>query len=438
VQEAVALRPPLLLLLLLPPHSPSFPAAGWYDIFQEGNLAAWNGANKLSDPSVRGQSKLVVDPCGHCQAAADLFPHDLIFGRVLLPILMAFDMMSNESPTNKTWPPVPEGAKPVTFYVMGDDQNGAPGNFWTSVDDFPAPARTPYYLLAGGAGPGSGALAPQRAGAGAAALSFSADPSDPVHTIGGNNLLIPCGPLDQRPIEALGRQDVLIFTAPPLTEALAVVGLVTATLHFSTDVVDTDFVVKLVDVYPSPDPANPALAGESILVADGIARARWREFPATDEPQLLSGAPGDVYTVHVSLWSTAYVFAPGHSVRVHVQPSNYPRFFPNDNTGTPMSKVSPSTPNVTAHTTLYANATLASAVVLPVVPLSALPPFDVAATVDAMLARWTPRWEANVRTRTADDVDMKAWLQRRAGAALQASTEALRNAAAEAEAARRR
>jgi hypothetical protein len=103
-----------------------------------------------------------------------------------------------------------------------------------------------------------------------------------------------------------------------------------------------------------------------------------------------------------------------------------------------MSKVSPSTPNVTAHTTLYANATLASAVVLPVVPLSALPPFDVAATVDAMLARWTPRWEANVRTRTADDVDMKAWLQRRAGAALQASTEALRNAAAEAEAARRR
>jgi hypothetical protein len=58
---------------------------------------------------------MVVDPCGHCQAASSQFPHDTAFGRVLLPILLAFDMMSSESPTNKSFPPVPEGVSNVRF-----------------------------------------------------------------------------------------------------------------------------------------------------------------------------------------------------------------------------------------------------------------------------------------------------------------------------------
>jgi len=92
---------------------PTISWAGWYDIFQSGNFIQFDGYQKHS--SLPGQHKLVVDPCGHCQAAASQFPDDLLFGRVLLPILMAFDMMSNDSPTNKTWPPVPEGVGNVTM-----------------------------------------------------------------------------------------------------------------------------------------------------------------------------------------------------------------------------------------------------------------------------------------------------------------------------------
>ena len=243
---------------------------------------------------MRGESKLVIDPCGHCQAAANLFPHDLIFGRVLLPILMAFDMMSNQNMSNTSWPPVPEAVNNVTLYVMGGDEGEAAGNFWTTLPEFPATTPTPMFLH------DDGLLSPQAPDAGPSTLEYAYDPSDPVPTIGGNNLLIPCGPLDQRPNEAAGRPDILIFTSEVLDAPLAVVGELTASVFFSTDVLDTDIVVKLIDVYPAD--ANSTRKGASILVADGIARARWRDFPATNELHLLSGDPGDVYSVNLTLW----------------------------------------------------------------------------------------------------------------------------------------
>ena len=168
---------------------PTIHWAGWYDIFQQGNLEAWNGFQYASNPAVRGLAKLVVDPCGHCQGAASLFPHDTAFGRVLLPILMAFDMMSNDNPTNKSWPPVPEGVNNVTFYVMGADETPvAPGNYWTSIPEAPVPTPTNWYLSAGGV------LSPTTPTGGAAGSSFfTYDPRNPVPTIGGANLLIPCG-----------------------------------------------------------------------------------------------------------------------------------------------------------------------------------------------------------------------------------------------------
>ena len=347
---------------------------------------------------------MVVDPCGHCQAAASQFPHDTAFGRVLLPILMAFDMMSNDSPTNKTWPPIPEGVGNVTMYVMGDDENGASGNYWTSVPAVPEANPTAMYLATGGA------LLPA-AEAAAAQVTYTYDPRDPVKTIGGDNLLIPCGPLDQRPNEALGRQDLLLFTSAPLTEPLAVAGAVSAKIFFSTNVVDTDIVVKLIDVYPA-NSTNKGEAGASILVLDGIARARWRGFPDSNDPQPLSGDAADVYEVDLNLWRTAYVFGAGHSVRLHVTSSNDNRFFPNPNTGAWMNETQGSA-NVTATTSIRFGAGQASSVTLPVVALAELPEFPVEEAVTSMLARHQPRWEANVRRREAGDVDLRAWLERR-------------------------
>ena len=68
----------------------------------------------------------------------------------------------------------------------------------------------------------SGALSSSPPTAAGGALSYAYDPADPVPTVGGDNLEIACGPLDQRKIEALGRADVLVFTSAPLAEPLAI------------------------------------------------------------------------------------------------------------------------------------------------------------------------------------------------------------------------
>lgn len=77
---------------------PSLHWAGWYDIFQRGNLEAYWGFQHRSNASagVRGHAKLVVDPLGHCQSAERFFTHNTTFGRILLPFLMAFSFMADD------------------------------------------------------------------------------------------------------------------------------------------------------------------------------------------------------------------------------------------------------------------------------------------------------------------------------------------------------
>ena len=90
-------------------------------------------------------------------------------------------------------------------------------------------------------------------------------------SLGGNNCCgtpTPAGPVDQRPIEQ--RRDVLVYTSDFLEEELEVTGPLKLVLYASSDAPDTDFVAKLVDVYPD---------GKAINVAEGILRARYRDGP---------------------------------------------------------------------------------------------------------------------------------------------------------------
>jgi hypothetical protein len=208
-----------------------------------------------------------------------------------------------------------EKLKPVHYYVMGDtDDKTAPGNFWRSADAWPPPAtETRFYFHA------DQSLEKEAPGEDGR-LTYRYDPQDPVPTLGGQNLLISKGPMDQRPIEM--RPDVLLFTSEPLSEPLEVTGRITATLSISSDCPDTDFTVKLCDVYPD---------GRSQLVTDGIRRASLRGSFEKREPL----EPGQVYQLDVDLWSTSLVFNKGHRIRIAVSSSNAPRFEPNSNTGDP-------------------------------------------------------------------------------------------------------
>ena len=97
-------------------------------------------------------------------------------------------------------------------------------------------------------------------------------------------------------------------------------GTIEITLYVSTDVKDTDFTVKLIDVYPD---------GKAYNLDETIQRARYRE--GYDKEVFME--EGNVYKIRVSPMSTSNYFGPGHRVRIEVSSSNFPRFARNLNTG---------------------------------------------------------------------------------------------------------
>lgn len=173
----------------------------------------------------------------------------------------------------------------------------------------------------------------------------------------GNNLELPCGPLDQSEVDT--RDDVLTFTTALYEDELALTGPLTATLYVGSDAIDTDFTVKISDVYPT---------GEVRLLQDSAIRMRWRE--GTLDPVYME--VGQVYEVEVTLWNTSYIVAPGHALRFSVSSSNYPRFSINRNNGVLLSSEDPGA-NITATNTLYHSFKYPSHVNLPVVKKLQLP-----------------------------------------------------------------
>ncbi|MBU0496664.1 MAG: CocE/NonD family hydrolase, partial [Candidatus Thermoplasmatota archaeon] len=176
---------------------------------------------------------------------------------------------------------------------------------------------------------------------------FVYDPLYPVPTEGGGNLKIKAGPYDQRSVE--NRSDVLIFTSPVLSEPYEATGPIKARLYVSSNQPDTDFTVKLTDVYPD---------GRSMLITDGIVRMRNRNY--NDQWEFMS--PGTVYEVEVDLWSSSYVWNTGHQIRVAVSSSNYPRFLNNPNT---IEGIHANMTYVLAHNTVYVDSMYPSALILP-------------------------------------------------------------------------
>ena len=128
--------------------------------------------------------------------------------------------------------------------------------------------------------------------------------------------------MDQRAVSS--RPDVLKFETAPLGQAIEVVGNLKADLAVSTDAPDTDFTVKLVDVYPD---------GYEALVNDGAFRLRYVD--GFDKQTRIEA--GKQYVISVDLWATGLVFNAGHKIAVHVSSSNFPRFERHTNTWEPLA-----------------------------------------------------------------------------------------------------
>jgi len=264
----------------------------------------------------------------------------------------------------------------VRLFVMGGGsgrKNSAGrmehGGRWRSERDWPIPDTqwTPYYLHA------DGGLTTARPTVADAALGYRFDPKHPVPSIGGTitsgRPVMEGGAYDQRegprffgsvepyrPLSA--RPDVLTFQTAPLEQAVELTGPLTAKLWISSDCPDTDFTIKLIDVYP-PNADYPE--GFAMNLTDGILRVRYRD--SWEKPSLMT--PGQVYEITVTAFPTSNLFARGHRIRLDVSSSNFPHFDVNPNTGEPEARA---TGSRVAANQLYLDRSRPSHVVLPVIP----------------------------------------------------------------------
>jgi putative CocE/NonD family hydrolase len=248
---------------------------------------------------------------------------------------------------------------------MGPNEPKAAGNYWTSMKQWPTFKPLDYYFQTDGTLSTSNYKT-------VANSSFVYDPSNPIPTIGGSNLQLPCGPLDQQKIEAPFRKDVLTFTSPVLTQHLPVTGPINAVLFVASNCSDTDFTVKITDVFPS---------GESRIIQDGAVRMRWRNVRNCNIPQTM--VPGQIYKAEVSLWNTSYVWNIGHRIRVSISSSNYPRYSVNPNNGLPLIQ---NGPLYWARNTVVQSEKFPSRITLPVVSFSQLPEVKVHSERDKIMA----------------------------------------------------
>lgn len=294
---------------------PALHVGGWYDIFCQGTIDAFNGYQRQGGPKARGRQKLLMGPWTHgiFQDRAG----ELSFPNAKHPPNRVDDMWRWFDHYLKGMDTGIEKEAAVTYYVMGDTTDpSAPGKEWRTADRWPPPGAqmTPFYFH------DDRTLSKAKPSTKGKPITFTYDPRNPVPTCGGRQLTLKAGALDQRAIES--RPDMLIFTSEPLAEPLEVTGRVRVELWASSDCPDTDFVVKLCDVYPD---------GRSMNVCEGILRARFRE--GFHKEKLLE--PGKPYRFRIDLWSTSIVFNRGHRLRVQVTSSNAPGWDPNPNTGAP-------------------------------------------------------------------------------------------------------
>jgi predicted acyl esterase len=327
---------------------------GWYDIFAQGTIDAFHTFQHAGGEGAAGEQVLLMGPWTH---GSETVAGELVYPEnsqidIHLLMLQWFDWCVRDLDTGAAdWPR-------AYVYLMGDvDDPGAHGNEWIALPDWPPPFVERSYHLTG-----DGSL--QVASPPEGRLTMVSDPADPVPTLGGANLHpwlevdgrpMGAGPFDQRPVEA--RDDVLVFSTPPLAEPVTVMGPVTVSLWVQPDTPDFDVAVRLTDVYPD---------GRSMLVVDGIRRARSR--CGADRECLAT--PGEPVRLDVDLWSTALVFNAGHRIRISVSGSNAPRFEVNPNHG---GVLDGGPAPVVARPEILVGPQTPSRLILPVVPAPRLP-----------------------------------------------------------------
>lgn len=302
--------------------TPSFWFTSWYDVSITPNLALFNHVRQNSKEAfIRDNQYLVIAPTLHCaytRASENTVVGERNIGDARLnydeQITKWFDLWLKEKSND-----FKETTPRVQYYTMGSNQ-------WQSAETWP-PEDTQmntFYLNSEGTANsrfGDGKLTMDKAKQDHAD-QFTYDPMAPVPSYGGNvcctGNAIKGGAFDQKEMEA--RNDILVYSTDVLKKDTEVSGFIESTLYISSDVKDTDFTIKLIDVHPD---------GTAYNLDETIQRVRYREGYEKE----VFMEKGKVYKLELTPMSTSNVFKEGHRIRIEISSSNFPRFARNLNTG---------------------------------------------------------------------------------------------------------
>jgi putative CocE/NonD family hydrolase len=307
----------------MPYEIPSFWFVSWYDISVSPNLMLYNHVrNNASSKEAAENQYLVIAPTLHCAyqwASAETIVGERNLGDARLDydhlIYSFFDHKLKDNEQNKI-----ENLPHVKYYTMGS-------NIWQSSEFWPPEnaVMTPFYLNSDGKANslyGDGVMEKAMPGKSDSPDEFIYDPFNPIPSRGGGvcctGNAIQGGSFDQQQLET--REDILVYSTQPLKEGVEVTGFIESTLYVSSDAKDTDFTIKLIDVYPD---------GRAYNIDETIQRARYRD--GYDKEVFMQ--EGEVYQIEMSPMATSNYFEKGHRIRIEISSSNFPRFERNLNTG---------------------------------------------------------------------------------------------------------
>lgn len=272
-----------------------------------------NAARKLA----RENQFIIVSPSPHCQSESmtaeqkigDFDAGDPRFGHWDI-YLRWFDYWLRGERNAITSMPK------IQYYLLGKNE-------WRAAETWPVPGtqQVKFFLGSGGRANshfGDGKLT-FTAPPALSADTYTYDPGAPTPSAGINDYRGSKPILDQRDLSA--RNDILVYTSAPLTEAVEMTGEIEVRLFVSSSVKDTDFIAKLVDVYPD---------GRAFNVRENVIRARYRN--GRDRPPELMESDR-VYPVSFRLGAYSLYWPAGHRVRLQIASAAFPKYERNLNTG---------------------------------------------------------------------------------------------------------
>jgi putative CocE/NonD family hydrolase len=280
---------------------PGFHVTTWFDIFLTSVIAAFN------DIQARvGNQILWIGPNAHYFVyAPNFWPCD--------PYFEWFDHWLKAKPSALL-------ERPAVLYsprAWIDEVKDYVPDDWCESERWPPASSVPERLYLHADGRLSAALPSN-----GETRSYRYDPHHPIPTLGGRNMSIDAGPLDQRPLYDLPDYG-LIYRSAVLEHELTIAGEVRVTLNVESDCPDTDFVAKLIELKPD---------GCASLIMDGVTRAMYRD--PTQKPQPLQA--NTVYQLTINLAQIAHTFRAGSIIQIDVTSSNFPRRARNTNSGNSM------------------------------------------------------------------------------------------------------